>query len=158
MFSHVGFNFKVTDMQAALGLAQLERLEGFGERRRHNFARLQEALTPLEDRLVLPRALPEADPSWFGYPFTLRDGSSDERPRPPALPARAQDRQPPAARREPHAAAGIPRGASTASSGSLDNADRVTEATVWVGCYPGLSDEMVDWIAESIAAFVAERG
>jgi CDP-6-deoxy-D-xylo-4-hexulose-3-dehydrase len=153
VFSHVGFNFKVTDMQAALGMAQLDRLDGFGERRRHNFARLQEALTPLEDRLVLPRALPKADPSWFGYPFTLRDGSSDERrDLQRFLLERKIDnrlllggnltRQPGFLGREHRVV------------GALDNADRVTEATVWVGCYPGLTDEMVDWIAASIRSFV----
>jgi CDP-4-dehydro-6-deoxyglucose reductase, E1 len=154
VFSHVGFNFKVTDMQAALGLSQLDRLEGFGRRRRHNFARLHEALTPLEDRLVLPRALPKADPSWFGYPFTLREGSSDDRrDLQRFLLERKIDnrlllggnltRQPGFLGKEHRVV------------GSLDNADRVTEATVWVGCYPGLTDEMVDWIAESIRAFVS---
>jgi CDP-6-deoxy-D-xylo-4-hexulose-3-dehydrase len=154
VFSHVGFNFKVTDMQAALGLAQLDRLEGFGKRRRHNFARLHAALSPLEDRLVLPRSLPDADPSWFGYPFTLRHGSSDQRRELQRfLLSRKIDnrlllggnltRQP-----------GF-MGLEHRVAEPLDNADRVTEATVWVGCYPGLSDEMIDWIAESIGAFVA---
>ena len=81
VFSHVGFNFKVTDMQAALGLAQLERLPELHAARRRNFARLHAALEPLADRIVLPRALPGADPSWFGYFFTLRDGDSAERRR-----------------------------------------------------------------------------
>jgi CDP-4-dehydro-6-deoxyglucose reductase, E1 len=154
VFSHVGFNFKVTDMQAALGIAQLERLDGFGERRRHNFARLHAALAPLADRLVLPEALPDADPSWFGYPFTLRDGTSDQRrDLQRFLLERKIDnrlllggnltRQPGFLGREHRVA------------GSLDNADRVMDASIWVGCYPGLTDEMVDWIAESIAAFVS---
>ena len=156
VFSHVGFNFKVTDMQASLGIAQLERLEGFGARRRENFERLQAALTPLEDKLVLPRALPEADPSWFGYPFTLRHGSPDDRrDLQRFLLERKIDnrlmlggnltRQPGFLGREHR----IP--------GPLDNADRVMDASLWVGCYPGLSDEMVDWIAESITAFVSSR-
>ena len=156
VFSHIGYNFKVTDMQAALGLAQLDRLEGFGQRRRHNFARLHEALSPLSDQLVLPRSLPDADPSWFGYPFTLRHGSSDERRELQRfLLERKIDnrlllggnltRQP-----------GF-MGLEHRVTGSLDNADKITEATVWVGCYPGLSDEMIDWIAESVTAFVSER-
>ena len=156
VFSHIGFNFKVTDMQAALGLAQLDRLDGFGQRRRHNFARLHEALSPLSDELVLPRSLPEADPSWFGYPFTLRHGSSDERRELQRfLLSRKIDnrlllggnltRQPGFMGLEHRVAA------------ALDNADKITEATVWVGCYPGLSDEMIDWIAESVTAFVTER-
>jgi CDP-6-deoxy-D-xylo-4-hexulose-3-dehydrase len=157
VFSHIGFNFKVTDMQAALGLAQLERLDDFGARRRRNFARLHEALLPLEDRLVLPRTLPGADPSWFGYPFTLRDGGSDARRELQRfLLERKIDsrlmlggnltRQPGFLGRDHRVV------------GSLENADRITEASVWVGCYPGLTDAMVDWIAESVGAFVTDRG
>jgi dTDP-4-amino-4,6-dideoxygalactose transaminase len=153
VFSHAGFNFKVTDMQAALGLAQLERLDDFHARRRANFRRLHDALTPYEDRLVLPRALPGADPSWFVFPFTLRDGAAAERRR---LQLHLQEqrvesrmllagnmvRQPGYANREHH----VP--------GPLDNADRMTEASLYVGTYPGLTDEMVDWIAESITSFL----
>jgi CDP-4-dehydro-6-deoxyglucose reductase, E1 len=156
VFSHLGFNFKMTDMQAALGVAQLERIEGFGAARRRNFARLHEALSPLEDRLILPRALPGADPSWFGYPFTLREGGAAERRRlqlhlrerlidSRLLLAGNLTRQP-----------GY-RGLTHRVAGALDNADRITEASLWVGVYPGLSDEMVDWIAESIIAFLAAK-
>ncbi|HEU0024047.1 MAG TPA: lipopolysaccharide biosynthesis protein RfbH [Thermoleophilaceae bacterium] len=153
VFSHVGFNFKVTDMQASLGLAQLERLEGFGARRRENFARLQSALSPLEDRLVLPRALPDADPSWFGYPFTLRDGASERRRELQRfLLERKIDNRLLLGGNLTRQPGFMGRGHRVV--GSLDNADRITEATVWVGCYPGLTDPMVDWIAESIAAFV----
>jgi len=154
VFSHVGYNFKVTDMQAALGLAQLERLTSFGERRRHNFARLRAALAPLEDRLVLPRALPEADPSWFGFPFTLREGDGADRRRlqlflrerridSRLLLAGNLTRQP-----------GY-QGLEHRVTGELLQADRITEASVWVGVYPGITDAMVDWMAESIADFVS---
>jgi CDP-4-dehydro-6-deoxyglucose reductase, E1 len=156
VFSHLGFNFKMTDMQAALGVAQLERIEGFGAARRRNFARLHEALSPLEDRLILPRALPGADPSWFGYPFTLREGGAAERRRlqlhlrerlidSRLLLAGNLTRQP-----------GY-RGLTHRVAGDLVNADRITEASLWVGVYPGLSDEMIDWIAESIIAFLAAK-
>jgi CDP-4-dehydro-6-deoxyglucose reductase, E1 len=155
VFSHLGFNFKMTDMQAALGLAQLERLDGFGAARRHNFARLDAALRPLEDRLVLPRALPGADPSWFGYPFTLREGGADERRRLQLhLQARRIDSRLMLAgnlTRQPGYL-----GLAHRVAGELTAADRITEATVWVGVYPGLSDEMIDWIAESIAAFLTQ--
>jgi CDP-6-deoxy-D-xylo-4-hexulose-3-dehydrase len=153
VFSHVGFNFKVTDMQASLGMAQLERLEGFGQARRRNFARLSEALAPHAEHLILPRALPAADPSWFGYPFTLRHGSSDERRELQRfLLERKIDnrlmlggnltRQPGFLGREHR----VPQ--------PLPNSDRVMDASLWVGCYPGLTDEMVDWIAESVQAFL----
>ncbi len=154
VFSHVGFNFKVTDMQAALGLAQLERLEDFGAARRRNFARLHEALEPLEDRLVLPRSLPGADPSWFGYPFTLREGGGEERRRLQLhLQARRIDSRLMLAgnlTRQPGY-----KGLAHRIAGELTNADRITEASAWVGVYPGLTDEMIDWIAESIADFLA---
>jgi CDP-4-dehydro-6-deoxyglucose reductase, E1 len=149
VFSHVGFNFKFTDMQAALGLSQLEKVDGFHARRRVNAARLRAALEPLADRLVLPRALPGADPSWFGFPMTLRDGGAKERlALQTALLRRGIDsrlllagnlvRQP-----------GF-RGLEHRVAGPLPHADRITEASIWVGCQPALSEPMLDHIAESI--------
>jgi CDP-6-deoxy-D-xylo-4-hexulose-3-dehydrase len=149
VFSHVGFNFKVTDMQAALGLSQLDKLEDFHTARRRNFARMRAALAPLEDRLVLPRALPDADPSWFGFPITLRDGGAGERLQlQTALLAHGIDsrlllagnlvRQP-----------GF-LGLEHRVAGSLTHADRVTEAALWVGCQPALTEAMVDHIAETV--------
>jgi CDP-4-dehydro-6-deoxyglucose reductase, E1 len=153
VFSHLGFNFKVTDMQAALGLAQLERLDDFGAARRHNFARLHAALQQFEDRLVLPRSLPGADPSWFGYPFTLREGGGDRRR---ALQLHLQERRIDSRlmlagnlTRQPGY-----KGLEHRVVGELANADKITESGVWVGVYPGLTDAMIDWIAQSIAAFL----
>jgi CDP-4-dehydro-6-deoxyglucose reductase, E1 len=153
VFSHVGFNFKITDMQAALGLAQLERLEGFHAARRRNFDRLDTTLAELDDRIVRPRALDEADPSWFGYPFMLREGGARERRELQLFLLERQidsrlvlagnlTRQPGFKDRRHRVA------------GSLDGADRATEASLWVGCHPGLTNEMVDWIAESIRDFL----
>jgi CDP-4-dehydro-6-deoxyglucose reductase, E1 len=150
VFSHVGFNFKITDMQAALGLSQLEKVDGFHAHRRANAARLRAALEPLADRLLLPRALPDADPSWFGFPITLREGGARERlALQSALLRRGIDsrlllagnmvRQP-----------GF-QGLEHRVAGSLVNADRVTEAALWVGCQPSLTEPMLDYIAESIA-------
>jgi CDP-4-dehydro-6-deoxyglucose reductase, E1 len=154
VFSHVGFNFKVTDMQAALGVTQLSKLDWFGRRRRENAARLAAAFAPMEDRLVLPRTLPDADPSWFGFPLTLRDGGAERRRRlqefllerridTRLLLAGNMVRQPGFQGREHRVA------------GSLEHADRITEAALWVGCWPGLTDEMLDWIVESVGAFLA---
>jgi CDP-6-deoxy-D-xylo-4-hexulose-3-dehydrase len=149
VFSHVGFNFKVTDLQAALGLTQLAKVEGFHAARRANFARLHAALSEWEERLVLPRALPGADPSWFGYPFTLRDGGARERRE---LQLFLQERRIDSRLvlggnlvRQP---AYLPLEHRVA--GELENADRITEASMWVGVYPGLTEPMIDWIAESI--------
>jgi len=156
VFSHVGFNFKVTDLQAALGVTQLDKLDGFCERRRANAAYLAEAFAPLADRLVLPRTLPGADPSWFGFPLTLRDGGAERRRRlQEFLLERRIDtrlllagnlvRQPGFQDREHRVA------------GDLTHSDRITEASLWVGCWPGLSSEMLDWIVASVGDFLATR-
>ena len=81
VFSHVGFNFKVTDMQAALGLRSSSKLDGFGARRRENFAHLARRARAARRPARAPARAPGADPSWFGFPFTLREGGSDAPPR-----------------------------------------------------------------------------
>jgi CDP-6-deoxy-D-xylo-4-hexulose-3-dehydrase len=154
VFSHVGFNFKITDMQAALGLAQLDRLPQLRAARIRNFARLHEALSPLADRIVLPRALPGADPSWFGYPFTLRDGNAAERRR---LQLHLQERR---IDSRLILAGNLTRqpgyiGLDHRVASALESSDRITEAGIWVGVYAGLDDAMIDWIAESITDFFA---
>ena len=153
VFSHVGFNFKITDMQAALGLAQLERLEGFHRARRRNFARLDAAFGELDERMVRPRTLDGADPSWFGYPFSLRDGGPAERRELQRflLERRIDSRLVLAGNltRQPGY-----QGLEHRVAGPLTGADRVTEASLWVGCYPGLTDDMIDWIAESVREFL----
>src|SRR5207248_2287086 len=128
-----------TDMQAALGLAQLERLPELHAARRRNFKRLHEALAPLRDRIVTPRALPGADPSWFGYFLTLRDGDAAERRR---LQLHLQERR---IDSRLVLAGNLTRqpgylGLEHRVAGPLDNADRITEASVWVGVYAGLDD------------------
>jgi CDP-6-deoxy-D-xylo-4-hexulose-3-dehydrase len=152
VFSQLGFNFKITDMQAALGLAQLERLDGFHAARRANFARLDAALADLDDELLRVRPIEGADPSWFGYPFTLRDGGAERRT---ALQRFLLERRIDSRlllggnlTRQPAL-----HGRDHRVAGSLASSDRITEASVWVGCYPGLTEPMVDWVAESLRAF-----
>jgi CDP-6-deoxy-D-xylo-4-hexulose-3-dehydrase len=152
VFSQLGFNFKITDMQAALGLAQLERLEGFHAARRANFARLDAALAELDEELLRVRATAGSDPSWFGYPFTLRQGGAARRT---ALQRFLLERRIDSRlllggnlTRQPAL-----RGLEHRLAGELTNADRITEASLWVGCYPGLSEPMIDWIAESLREF-----
>ncbi len=154
VFSQLGFNFKVTDLQAALGTTQLAKLDGFGEARRRNFARLDERLRAYEDRLVLPRALDGADPSWFGYPFTLRDATAaqrrdlqvflDERRIDSRLVLGANLTRQPAYLPLEHRVAG-----------SLPNADAITVGSVWVGVAPLLTDAMLDHVAEGIGAWLS---
>jgi CDP-4-dehydro-6-deoxyglucose reductase, E1 len=154
VFNHPGFNFKLTDLQCALGLAQCERLGDFAARRRANFARLHSSLAALEDRIVLPRALPGADPAWFGFPITLRDGGAPERTalQRALLERRIESRLLLAGNmtRQPGFA-----GLDHRLSGPLDNADRITESALWVGCHQQLDEARVDWIAESLHDLLA---
>ncbi|MBJ7521134.1 MAG: lipopolysaccharide biosynthesis protein RfbH [Solirubrobacteraceae bacterium] len=149
VFSQLGFNFKMTDLQAALGTTQLGKLDAFGAARRANFAHLDAALRPLADRLVLPRALPGADPSWFGYPVTLRDGGAAERRELQRflLERRIDSRLLLGGNltRQPALL-----GADHRIAGPLPHADRITEASIWVGVAPGLTTAMLDWVATSI--------
>ncbi|MCX6387388.1 MAG: lipopolysaccharide biosynthesis protein RfbH [Solirubrobacterales bacterium] len=156
VFSHLGFNFKVTDMQAALGLAQLDRVEGFHSARRANFAYLDGLMRDLEDTLVLPRTIAGANPSWFGYPFTLRDGNSaTRRDLQIFLEERKIDSRLLLAGNMTRQPAYLPL--EHRVSGTLEGSDLVTDGSVWVGCHPGLTRDMIDWLAESIHAFFASR-
>jgi CDP-6-deoxy-D-xylo-4-hexulose-3-dehydrase len=152
VFSHVGYNFKVTDLQAALGVVQTERLGAFAERRSANFGRLREALAPLEDAFVLPRSLPGAEPSWFGFPLTLRRGGARERR---ALQLHLLSRKVDSRLLLAGNMTLQPgfQGLEHRLAGPLPAADRITEAALWVGCHQQLSGPMVDWIAESLAMF-----
>jgi len=152
-YSHLGYNLKITDMQAAVGLAQLDRLEGFIESRRQNFRHLRARLEQLSDRLLLPEATPNSDPSWFGFPITL-------------LPAASQTREQLTAFLEKHKigtrllfAGNLTRqpyfqGRNHRVSGTLENTDRVMERTFWIGVYPGLSAAMLDYSADTIIEFM----
>jgi CDP-6-deoxy-D-xylo-4-hexulose-3-dehydrase len=153
VFSHVGYNLKITDLQAAIGLAQADRLPDFAERRRANFGQLEAALEPIDDRLVLPRSLPGAEPSWFGFPLTLRDGGPAERR---ALQLHLLERRIDSRLLLAGNMTLQPgfMGLDHRLAGPLPNADRITEAALWVGCHQGLTPPMVDWIASSVTDFV----
>ena len=148
-YSHCGYNLKITDMQAAVGLAQLGHLDDFIAARRRNFDLLTEMLTPLEDRLILPKATPNSEPSWFGYPITLRDDapvSRDEL-------VRHLDANGIGTRllfggnllRQPYM-----RGRNYRTVGDLTNADIVTNRTLWIGLYPGLGPDHIAYSVERI--------
>ena len=152
IYSHIGYNLKATDMQAALGLSQLDKLDGFVLARKANFEHLKSRLLGV-DGLVLPRATQKSDPSWFGFPITLDDN----------LPIDREDllrfldsrligtrlmfagnimRQP------------AYRNVDFRVVGELTNTDIVMRRTFWVGVYPGLTNQMLDYIADSIIEFV----
>lgn len=148
-YSHLGYNLKLTDMQAAVGLSQLAKLEGFIARRRENFAYLRERLAPLAGWLELPEATEGSEPSWFGFPITLRENAPCSRNEVIAhLDARRIGtrllfggnllRQP-AFKDAPHRVVGDLRGA-----------DAVMHRTFWVGVYPGLGPDALSTIAASL--------
>ena len=155
-YSHCGYNLKITDMQAAVGLAQLDRLEGFIAARQRNFDLLTEMLKPLEEVFILPQATPGSQPSWFGYPITLREGSPVTRD---AL-VRHLDEQRIGTRllfggnliRQPYM-----RDREYRVVGELTNANIVTERTFWIGLYPGLGPDQLQFVVETIAKFVLGR-
>lgn len=145
-YSRIGYNMKLTDMQAAVGVAQLKKLDGFVTRRRENFAYLHAALEPLADVLILPEATAGSDPSWFGFPITVREGVGITRSAVIAwLESRGIKtrllfggnliRQP--------AYASVPYRVV----GDLSTADRIMNDTFWVGIFPGLDRSMLDYIA-----------
>ncbi|WP_030668666.1 lipopolysaccharide biosynthesis protein RfbH [Streptomyces rimosus] len=153
IFSHVGYNLKATDLQAALGLTQLAKLDRFVEVRNRNWRRLRDGLEGVP-HLVLPEATPRSEPSWFGFvltvdpqaPFSraeLVDFLESRKIGTRRLFAGNLTRQP-AYVDQPHRVVG-----------SLRNSDVITEQTFWVGVYPGLTEEMIDYIASSVREFVA---
>ncbi len=148
-YSHIGYNLKLSDMQAAVGVAQLQKLDGFIAQRRANFAYLLEQLRPLEEHLILPEATPNSDPSWFGFPITVRESAPVGRN---ALVGALEAQKigtrllfggnllrQPAYKNIPHRVVG-----------SLEGADRIMNQTFWVGVYPGLSKAMLDHIVANI--------
>ena len=153
-YSHLGYNLKITDMQAACGLAQMDRLDGFIAARRANFAWLRERLQSCEDQLILPEATPGSDPSWFGFPITLRQGLTRGRTELlPFLDARRVGTRllfGGNLTRQPYMI-----GRNFRVVGELTNTDTIMDSTFWVGTYPGLTHEMLEYLARSIEDFFA---
>lgn len=154
-YSHIGYNLKATDMQAAVGIAQLKKLPTFIAARRRNFDRLRRGLSDLQEFLILPQATPQAEPSWFGFPITVADGAPFTRN---AL-VRFLEQRKIGTRllfggnlaRQP---AYLGRPFRVAAD--LTNTDRVMNNTFWIGVYPGLSDAMLDYVIESFHDFVEQ--
>jgi CDP-6-deoxy-D-xylo-4-hexulose-3-dehydrase len=151
-YSHVGYNLKITDMQAAAGLAQLERLPGFIAARRRNFGYLKTRLKDLEEFFVMPEATPHSEPSWFGFPLTLRDSASVQR----VDLLRYLDQYKIGTRllfagnvtRQPYFSKVKYR-----IAGDLSRTDTVMNNTLWIGLFPGLTDDMLDYTATRMSAF-----
>lgn len=151
-YSHLGYNLKITDMQAACGLAQLDRLEGFIAARKRNFVFLKDRLAACGAFLILPEATGKSDPSWFGFPLTLRDGTGVARV--DLLTYLDQYRI--GTRllfagnlvRQPYMA-----GRTFRVAGGLENSDKVMNDTFWVGLHPGLDEGMLEFVCGKIEAF-----
>ena len=152
-YSHLGYNLKITDMQAAVGCAQLDRLEAFVARRRANFTRLKAAMKPYEEFFILPEATPNSDPSWFGFVLTVRDGApfardhllqylNDKKIGTRLLFAGNLLRQP------------YMKGRNYRVHGDTVNSDIVMRDTFWLGVYPGLTEDAIDYMADTIGKYV----
>jgi CDP-6-deoxy-D-xylo-4-hexulose-3-dehydrase len=147
-------------MQAAVGCAQLEKFPSFVEKRKANFARITAGLKSVEDKIMLPKATPGSDPSWFGYLMTLRDGADFTRNdlaeflesrniqtrnlfagnllRHPCFDTLAKDRD-------------------YRVIGELPNTDKIMNDSFWIGVYPGMTDVMIDYMTSSIVEFVNKK-
>lgn len=152
VYSHFGYNLKATDMQAAVGCAQLKKFPSFVERRKHNFARLHKALEGTEDRLILPVACEHSDPSWFGFLITCKQGVDRNKVVQYVEERGVQTRMLFAGNLIKHPCFNEMRktGEGYRVSGTLENTDRIMADTFWVGVYPGMTDEMIDYMAKTI--------
>ncbi|HEY2470557.1 MAG TPA: lipopolysaccharide biosynthesis protein RfbH [Terracidiphilus sp.] len=153
-YSHIGYNLKATDMQAALGASQIGKLPHFIQRRKENFQYIYNALEPLHDVLVLPQATPGSDPSWFGFPIGVRESAPFSRQElVHALEAKKIGtrqlfggnlmRQP------------AYEGCEFRTVGDLKNTDFAMNNVFWIGVYPGLTESMLDYVAGVITEFVS---
>jgi len=151
-YSHIGYGMKVTDMQAAVGLAQLEKLSGFVKQRRKNFTYLFKALRPLEEFFILPEPTDGSEPSWFGFLLTVRESSGINRNElvqhleskkigTRLLFAGNITRQP------------AYKDVQYRKIGKLSEADRVMNDTFWVGIYPGITREMMEYMAQTLREY-----
>lgn len=151
-YSHLGYNLKITDMQAACALAQMDRLPEFVEARKRNFLFLKKGLASYEDFLILPEANEGSDPSWFGFPITLRESTDVTR----IDLLNYLDRHKIGTRllfggnltRQPYF-----EGRNYRISGELVNTDKVMNDTFWIGVYPGLKEEMLEFVLEKFKEF-----
>ncbi len=152
VYSHFGYNLKATDMQAAIGCAQLEKFPEFVKRRRYNFNRLRNELTGAEDKLILPEACENSNPSWFGFLITCKTGVERNKVVPYIESKGVQTRMLFAGNLIKHPCFDEMRkmGEGYRVVGSLTNTDRIMNDTFWVGVYPGMTDEMITYMATTI--------
>lgn len=152
VYSHFGYNLKATDLQAAIGCAQIDKFPSFVERRKHNFNRLKEGLKSTEDKLILPVACENADPSWFGFMVTCKAGTDRNKVVPYIESKGIQTRMLFAGNLIKHPCFDEMRrtGEGYRVVGVLENTDRIMRDTFWVGVYPGMTDEKIDYMVETL--------
>lgn len=155
-YSHIGYNLKMTDMQAAVGVSQLKKLPGFIEKRRANFRALRDGLKDLEEFFILPEATPQSEPSWFGFPIAVRPGAPFNRNQAIAF----LENRKIATRllfggnllRQP-----AYQGIRHRVVGSLDKTDFIMNQVFWVGVYPGITAEMLSYMVEMFHRLPVEQ-
>ncbi len=152
VYSHFGYNLKATDMQAAIGCAQLAKFPSFVERRRHNFAMLKSLLDSATDKLILPEAAEGSVPSWFGFLMTCREGVDRKQVVPYIESRGVQTRMLFAGNLTKHPCFDQMResGRGYRIVGGLENTNRIMQDTFWIGVYPGMTDEMIRYMARVI--------
>ncbi len=157
VYGHLGYNLKVTDLQAAIGCEQIKKMPSFIEARRHNWEYLRTKLQPLEDKLILPESAPNSIPSWFGFLISLRTESGLKRHEIiRTLEAKnIQTRLLFSGNIIRHPCFDTLRGSDAYRVvGDLSVSDFITENTFWIGVYPGMSDAMLDYMAQSLTECV----
>lgn len=152
VYSHFGYNLKVTDMQAAIGCEQLKKLPEFVELRKRNWAKLRQTLSAVEDQIILPEPAANSDPSWFGFLITVREGIDRERAVRYIEKNGIQTRMLFSGNLIKHPCFDQMReiGQGYRVVGGLDNTDRIMRDSFWVGVYPGMTDEMINYMANII--------
>lgn len=158
VYSHFGYNLKATDMQAAVGCAQLNKFPSFVERRIHNFNRLYEKLQVVSDKLILPQATEHAVPSWFGFIVTCKEGVDRNKVVPYIEGKGVQTRMLFAGNLTKHPCFDQMRRDQSGYRvpGDLTVTDMIMEKSFWVGVYPGMTDEMIDYMAKTMIEAVEE--
>ncbi len=158
VYSHFGYNLKATDLQASIGCAQLDKFPEFVERRRHNFDRLKAALADTTDKLILPEPCENSRPSWFGFLITCKEGIDRNAVVQYVEKKGVQTRMLFAGNLTKHPCFDQMRKENRGYRivGELTNTDRIMQDTFWVGVYPGMSDEMIDYMAKTIREAISQ--
>ena len=152
VYSHFGYNLKATDMQAAIGVAQLEKFPSFVQKRKYNFNRLKEGLKNLEDKIILPEPCQNSDPSWFGFLITCKEGIDRNFVVKYLEQSGIQTRNLFAGNIIKHPCFDDIRndGKSYRVVGDLENTEKIMNSTFWIGVYPGMTDEKINYMIKKI--------